>query len=437
MHTIIIGGGAAGMAAAIAAAEAGSRVTVLERNRRPLKKLGVTGNGRGNLLNAGPLAYPGGADFAAQTLRAMPYERLAAFLTETGIPLRVEEEGRVYPASLLASTAVDALLLRARRLRVEVVTGARAASLKRLAAGGFEVGGSVAAYLPDAVKKSGKIKPGTLAQETPAHWRGDRVIVAAGGAAAPAHGTDGAAYGLLTAFGHELTAPRPALCALVTDPLPIRELTGQRVRAALTLLDASGTLAAQSRGEALFAQDGVSGIAAMQLARSAAPGCVLCMDLREGVLGPEAAQAPVEEIARLLDARMRDRRELPLRELLTGAAPACLTAALLRAAGLSALADRPMEAVRADRVDAPDALAGAICRFCVEVRGTRGFEAAQVTAGGVCTADFDPATMESRLCPGLFAAGEILDVDGGCGGYNLMFAFAGGLLAGRNAARTA
>ena len=125
MHTLIIGGGAAGMAAAIAAARAGQAVTVLERGRRPLKKLGVTGNGRGNLLNAGAPDYPGGADFAAQVLAAMPYERLAAFWEELGVPLRLEEEGRVYPASLLASTAVDALGLAARRLGVEIIVNAR------------------------------------------------------------------------------------------------------------------------------------------------------------------------------------------------------------------------------------------------------------------------------------------------------------------------
>ena len=173
MHTLIIGGGAAGMAAAIAAARAGQAVTVLERGRRPLKKLGVTGNGRGNLLNAGAPDYPGGADFAAQVLAAMPYERLAAFWEELGVPLRLEEEGRVYPASLLASTAVDALGLAARRLGVEIIVNARVTDLPSLPGGGFEARGTVCRYLPDVSKKSGKTRPGALAQETAACWRGD------------------------------------------------------------------------------------------------------------------------------------------------------------------------------------------------------------------------------------------------------------------------
>ena len=168
MRTLIIGGGAAGMAAAVAAARAGQAVTVLERGRRPLKKLGVTGNGRGNLLNAGAPDYPGGASFAAQVLAAMPYDRLAAFWEDLGVPLRLEEEGRVYPASLLASEAVDALLLAARRLGVEIIVNARVAALDRLPGGGFEARGTVCRYLPDVSKKSGKTRPGALAEESPA-----------------------------------------------------------------------------------------------------------------------------------------------------------------------------------------------------------------------------------------------------------------------------
>ena len=434
MHTLIIGGGAAGMAAAIAAARAGQTVTVLERGRRPLKKLGVTGNGRGNLLNAGAPDYPGGADFAAQVLAAMPYERLAAFWEDLGVPLRLEEEGRVYPASFLASAAVDALLLAARRLNVEIIVNARAAELVRLPGGGFEARGTVCRYLPDVSKKNGKARPGALAEETPARWRGDRVIVAAGGAAAPAHGTDGGAYGLLTAFGHALTPPRPALCALLADPEPLRALAGQRVREALRLLDARGACLAESRGEALFAPDGVSGIAAMQLARWWKPGSALRMDLREAVLGLSAAEGggpeALTETERLLRLRAQRRDGCPLSELLTGAASPALNDALLRAAGLERHSREPLRQLLSARPGALAQLARAIADFPVSVTGTRGFDAAQVTAGGAATGGFDPRTLQSRLCPGLYAAGEVLDVDGACGGFNLMFAVASGLLAG-------
>ena len=126
-RTVIIGAGAAGMAAAISAARRGHSVTVLERNEKTLKKLGVTGNGRGNLLNAGPPLYYGNPDFAARVLEQMPYPQLAAFWEELGVPLRLEEE-RAYPAALQAAVAVDALRLEARRLGAQVCVRTRSSA---------------------------------------------------------------------------------------------------------------------------------------------------------------------------------------------------------------------------------------------------------------------------------------------------------------------
>ncbi|MEG0902213.1 MAG: NAD(P)/FAD-dependent oxidoreductase, partial [Clostridia bacterium] len=177
----------------------------------------------------------------------------------------------------------------------------------------------------------------------------------------------------------------------------------------------------ESQGEALFAQDGVSGIAAMQLARFWQEGCVLRMDLREALLGdPQGdALAWLERRA----AIWADAAAPSFGELLIGATTPELACAILRAAGVGA---------RAKAVDGAELekVAETIRAFSLRVIGTRGFEAAQVTAGGIMAEDFDPATMESKLVRGLYAAGELLDVDGDCGGYNLMFAFASGLLAG-------
>lgn len=422
MRTLIVGGGAAGLSAAIAAAGRGDGVTVLERNRRPLKKLGVTGNGRGNLLNSGEPVFYGNREFALKVLSHMPYARVRAFLEDLGITLTREEE-RVYPAALMAGVAADAMLLRAEKLGVAFRVGTRAVSTSACG-GGFEVCAVESEYEPDRPKAGGKVKKGGVVAQRDVCYKADRLIVTVGGAAAPAHGTDGTAYALLTAFGHRLTPLKPALCALVTEERPIAGLAGQRVRAGLRLTGENGGLLHESAGEALFAGDGVSGIAAMQLARFVEPGCTLHMDLREALLGAEEAH---RDAFAWLAERREARAKVPLCALLTGAASAALSQALLRAAKINnlfrpaaSLADE--EAVR---------LARAIADFSLRVLETRGFEAAQVTAGGVEAAAFDPSTMESRLQKGLYAAGEVLDVDGDCGGYNLMFAFAGGLLAGR------
>lgn len=420
MDTLIIGCGAAGAAAAIAAARCGESVTVIDRNRKPLKKLGVTGNGRGNLLNSSALRYYGDVDFAHQVLSRRTPEQLAQFLEACGISLTQEEEGRMYPAAGLASVAVDGLLARLERLGVRVLTGVTA---ERIIPGknGFTVETTVTEYAPDQQKANGKTKKGEALHQRRETFQARRVIVTVGGAAAPAHGTDGTAYSLLTDLGHTLRTPRPALCALLTETQPLKGLSGKRVKAKLSLRTAEGNMLHESSGEALFADDGVSGIAAMQLARFVKPGCRLHMDLRQALLGDENADA-ADWLCRRRHTMFGDRAMPAVADLLTGCTHPSLTAALCRMAKLSETSPATEPVL--------SQLGAVITDFSLAVTGTRGFDQAQVTAGGLDTAQFDPVTLESRLIPGLYAAGEVLDVDGDCGGYNLMFAFATGLLAG-------
>ena len=428
MTTLIIGGGAAGVAAAIAAAERGQRVLVLERNRKPLKKLGVTGNGRANLLNSGAPVYFGEADFALETLRHCGFRQLVEFFHTLGVPLREETEGRVYPAALQASVVTEALLLRARQLNVAWALQTQALSLTR-EAGHFLLR---AAQQPEEEPPRKGERNRAEAKATPPRaliYRADRVIVTVGGAAAPAHGTDGTGYSLLTGLGHRVTPLLPALCALRTDKHRIAGMSGQRLRVGLKLLSSRGETLRATEGEILFGDDAVSGIAAMQLARFVIPGAVLALDLRPA-LGWDASQ-PINGEPTDLTLRIRqlarDRADLPIRELFTGMFPTPAARLLCRVAGLDDVEQR------VSRLTEPDlrSIALALSDLRLPILGTRGFEQAQVTAGGVMTADFDPATMESRLCPGVYAAGEVLNVDGDCGGFNLMFAFASGLLAGQ------
>ncbi|HPJ02367.1 MAG TPA: aminoacetone oxidase family FAD-binding enzyme [Candidatus Limiplasma sp.] len=407
MHIAVIGGGAAGFAAAIAAAQAGARVTVLERNAKPLKKLGVTGNGRGNLMNTGKPVYFGDSAFAEAVLGRLNVKELTAFFTSLGVPLREEGEALLYPASLQAASVQQAFLLRAGQLSIDIRCLARVMRITPQP-GGFAVSGMQGSG-PDSKRMT----------EEPFLLHADKVIVACGGAAYPVHGTDGTAYGLLTELGHRLTPVFPALCALTVAKKELQGLKGQRVRARLWLEDSAGHTVRQSDGEALFADDAVSGIVAMQLARFVEAGMTLCLDLR-GELNLPGDSLPF--VKSLADARS----SLPAAELFTGAFSTPVSRLILRQAGVKDLS-APIASLGAGMLRA---LAQTIACVRMPVLGTRGFDAAQVTAGGIETGDFNPATMESRLVPGLYAAGEMLNVDGDCGGFNLMFAFASGLLAG-------
>ena len=421
MRVLIIGCGASGAAAAIAAAEAGHKVTVLDKNRKPLKKLGVTGNGRCNLMNRlEPVLY-GGTAFAKEVATRMDRHSIADFLTGLGLSLVTDESSRVYPSCFMASVVVDAFLTRMKELNVEILQNMEVTSI-RPEKGGFAVEATESLYAPSTQKKSGKEKKGELLSQKSRHFSADRVILAAGGKAAPAHGTDGTAYRLAEVLGHSVLPQKPALCPLLTETEPIQGLEGCRVKAGLKLLNRQGDVLHHSDGEALFTAEGVSGIAAMQLARFVEDGCTLSMDMAPALTGLDSTALPG-----WMDQRLSKRGHLPPNRFLQGTGVPALLDAILRRAGLSGCTVPANTLGSAQR----SALETAICDFRLSVSGVKGFEAAQVTAGGIATEEVSPATMESRIIPGLFITGEILDVDGDCGGHNLYFAFATGLLAGR------
>ena len=394
--TIIIGGGAAGMAAAIAAAEAGGRVTLIERQSRVGRKLLATGNGRCNLSNraAGDGTHYHGEQpgFSRAALARYGVEDTLAWFRALGLITVEEPDGKLYPYSNMAGSVLDVLRFALERPGITVRCGERVTALRR-ERGGFAV------------------------ETETDRLRAGRVILAAGGCAGAKLGgvTDG--YQLAAALGHSRTALHPALVQIKTDPTYPRALKGVKADAAVHLLRGRECLA-ETRGEILFTEYGVSGPAIFELSRAAATGgegLRLSLDLLSGWTEAETA------------AWLRARRRAGLSEtaqLLTGTLHTRLGQTVCRAAGFT---NQPPETLTDGDLDR---IARSLRGFSLPVTGVCGFDQAQVTAGGLRTAEFDAETLESRLVPGLFAVGEVLDVDGDCGGFNLQWAWSSGRAAG-------
>ena len=398
MNTVvIIGGGASGMMAALTAAEnEENKVILLERQQRVGRKLLCTGNGRCNLTNTGasPENYHGErADFVIPCLESFTPEDALGFFRSLGLVTVTEYGGRVYPLSNSANSVLDVLRLALMKPNIELRCSCRVTEIKRKNVG-FRV--ITETDVLDA----------------------DFVIVACGGAAGAKLGgvTDG--YELLKALGHRRTALRPTLVQLITDPTYPRALKGVRAmcRASLYLGD---SLLKSSSGEMQFTENGVSGPAAFDVSRAASEygKTELRIDFLDGT-----DKAETEKI--LID-RVEKMPELSTDELLTGIVHNRLGRMLIKYAGLGGKLLRELSESDIKRVMA------ACTDFRLPVSGTEDFDHAQVTAGGIKTGAVNPATMESLLVPGLFICGELLDVDGDCGGYNLQWAWASGRAAGR------
>lgn len=387
------------MTAALTAVRLGHEVTLYERQARVGRKLMATGNGRCNLTNtgAGPSNYHGEApDFVRPALEAFPSEAALDFFRGLGLLAREEWGGRVYPLSNSANSVVDVLRQALDAAGVELIAGDRVRELRR-AGSGYSV-----------TTESGDKRSF------------DAVVVACGGLAGEKLGGGRDGYELLKALGHTRTALRPALVQITTEPMYPRSLKGIKADCALRVLSRGGLLAS-SCGELLFTETGVSGPAAFDVSRAVSEAGDAKMELEIDFLRDYTAA----EVLAHLQNRVKTAPELPASELLTGSVHNRLGRMLIKyadveaAAPLSALSERELRTV-----------AAACKRFKLPVRGTEGFANAQVTAGGIRTSEFDPRTLESRLCPRLFACGEVLDIDGDCGGYNLQWAWSSGVLAG-------
>jgi predicted Rossmann fold flavoprotein len=437
---VIVGAGAAGLAAAIEAArmlrEAGrkrknaaaERIVILEKNEKAGRKLLATGNGRCNLTNmtASPDSYHGrDPRFSRDALARYSVSATLKFFYDLGLPCREEGDGRVYPVCQQAAAVLDLLRQEADRLQIEILTAATVNGLQQVQP----------LFLGDVPLRSQplwqlKTVEG-LVIETP------RVILATGGQASPNLGSDGSGYKLAAHAGHQLVKPRPALVQIETAGKKAAALSGIRVEAGLSLRLNQAEVAAEF-GEVLFTDYGLSGIPILQLSRqigelldpyagagkSPSKGK---LEIRLDLL-PELSPA---QIADMIDQRCQLNPELPVGELLTGLVHKKIGLQIMR--DVTAL-NPAVPARSLERLLLAE-LARAIKQFELLVIGTRDFSQAQVTAGGLDCSEFFADRLESRLCPGLFAAGELLDIDGDCGGFNLQWAWSSGRLAGYQAAR--
>lgn len=398
---MVLGGGASGMTAAIAAAERGAEVTLLERQARLGRKLAATGNGRCNLTNlhAAQGCYHGeDPDFCRPALERFGVSDTLNRFRGLGLLTVSEPSGRIYPYSDQANSVLDVLRFSLERLGVRVVTGCE-------------------------VKKIWARRDGYLLKTAAGDFQGDRLIVAAGGAAGGKLGGGDMGYKLLESLGHRCTKLYPALVQLMVEDGATRALKGVRAQAAVEAWKGK-TLLARSEGEVQFTETGVSGPAVFEISRSASvngPGLLLRLDFT-----PHLER---DELTALLAARREAFPALTGDELLTGMLHNRLGRVLVKNAGIAASAQ-----LAALDGGALARTAETVKGFSLVCSGTQGFDSAQVTAGGMVTADFDPHTMQSRLRPGLYACGEVLDVDGDCGGFNLQWAWSSGRLAGVSAA---
>ena len=405
-EVIVIGGGASGLIAAIVAARRGIEVCIIERLSRVGKKILVTGNGRCNITNTEmtPRQFHSSDEVNFnEVLDRFGYEATISFFKELGI-LPLIEGKKVYPLSEQATSVLDVLRMEVERLGIEVITDTTITKLKD------------------------KSDYWLLEDEGGQTFKAHQVIVATGGMTNTALGCDGTGYNLLKSVGHTLKSPYPILVHLLSDSPYCKMMKGTKVKANAQIF-VEGKLKREEYGEVLFTEDGLSGPPIFQISRvaSLAAQCKktskVCLDLFVG--------QTEEELMSLLYERITAHPERTIEQLLIGMLHKRVIMPVLKAAGIKGI-HRTAEQLEYEEVLS---LVKVLKGFEFEIQGTRGYKFAQVTAGGICAKEIDFKTMASLKASNLYVTGEVMDVDGDCGGYNLQWAWATGAIAGESVRR--
>ncbi|HIT85137.1 MAG TPA: NAD(P)/FAD-dependent oxidoreductase [Candidatus Ornithomonoglobus intestinigallinarum] len=394
-RTAVIGGGASGLLAAISSKEHGADVVIFEANERVGKKILSTGNGRCNLTNthASETHYHGrDVSFIRGAASMMWVDETLKFFERIGVLARVEENGKVYPYCGTASSVLDALRERVKYLEIPVVTG-------------FEV--------KDIIKKKDGFM---LVSYGGGREKAAQVIIATGGKAAPSSGSKGGGYALLRKFGHTVTELSPSLVQIKTEPESVKGLKGIKVIARASVGNVSET------GEILFTDYGLSGPPVFYLSSYIGTSSHISLDLM-----PEYT---VGDVFKILSEKAENCPATTLESFTSGIISKKVGQQLIKATGISPLS-RTAGSLTAEEIQK---IASLIKNRRFAITGTMSWNNAQVTRGGALTSEFDALTLESKLAGGIYACGEVLDIDGDCGGYNLQWAWSSGYAAGKAAA---
>lgn len=398
---IVIGAGASGMTAAITAAKKGSKVTILENNDIVGKKILSTGNGRCNLTNRNmDTEYFRGdhPEFIREVLKQIRFDEIQNFFDELNISTKCRDS-YIYPRSDQAASVRLAFEIALKRLGVEVITGV---------------------HIDEIAKDHSGFK--LIDRTSKKQYRTKKVILSCGSKASAVSGSDGSGYTLAKQLGHTISPVVPALVQLRSDDKDFRKLGGVRTDAKVSLF-VDGEKSAEDRGELQLTNYGISGIPVFQVSRYASKALLKNKRVTAVIdFIPEMKEQIFTES--ILMNRASKERQMA-EELLNTIFPEKLISVLLTKSGIN-------KTVWAEKIS--EEQWRRFCHLCkhyeVEISASNTFEQAQVCAGGVCTNEIDPHTMESLCSKGAYVTGELLDVDGICGGYNLHFAWVSGILAG-------
>lgn len=456
---IIIGAGASGLVAAIAAARCGSSVLVIEQKEKAGKKILATGNGKcnfTNLLQTAECYRSEDKEFPGKVLSGFDVRQTIQFFQELGIYPK-ERNGYLYPNSEQAASVVQVLLLECKRLGVSFHFQEKVIRIQKpehtVTTEVLESGWTINTannglnYIvitkvleSEEINKNGK-KTRNKEHGAPAQvsrskseslhdlhniqkkqYYARKLILSCGGCASPALGSDGSGYALAQGLGHTLIKPLPALVQLKSPDKFCKTLSGVRVNAGVIAVGQHAILD-KEEGEVIFTDYGISGIPIMQLSRFVAKA----LDKKEKVylLLDYLPSLPQEQVFSLLQERIRHNPDKTAEEMMAGFFNSKLSYIFIREAGLDPL----LKAAKLNCSDV-EAIAKQIKEFKIVITDTNSFENAQVCAGGISTKEVDEKTLESKKSENLYLTGELLDVDGTCGGYNLQWAWTTGYLAG-------